>query len=293
LTRRALLAAPAVLAAHEALAQQPPAKPIVGEDPPEKPVEFLCPMDPEVRAKGPGKCPRCGMKLLAGLPDPLEFRLDLSTAPRQLRAGQSADLKLVVVHPKTGKPVRDFELIHEKLFHLFIVSEDLKVFAHEHPEPPVIGAPPEFTLNWTFPKPGMYRLMADYYPLNATPQLTVKTLFVAAGERNMPIPALPSNTQVQLTTEPAQAIAGEKTRLYFTLNPASGLTPWLGAWGHVLVASADTVDLIHTHPFIADGGARMQFNVIFPRPGKHKVWVQFERAGLVNSAGFDVDVKAL
>jgi hypothetical protein len=139
----------------------------------------------------------------------------------------------------------------------------------------------------------MYRLMADYYPLNATPQLTVKTLFVAAGERNMPIPALPSNTQVQLTTEPAQAIAGEKTRLYFTLNPASGLTPWLGAWGHVLVASADTVDLIHTHPFIADGGARMQFNVIFPRPGKHKVWVQFERAGLVNSAGFDVDVKAL
>ena len=29
---------------------------------------FVCPMDPEVRSKGPGKCPRCGMTLVPGIP---------------------------------------------------------------------------------------------------------------------------------------------------------------------------------------------------------------------------------
>jgi len=275
LTRRSFLAAGA-LAAQELA------------EPPEKPVEFICPMDPDVRQKGPGRCPRCNMKLVAGLPDPIEFRVDLA-APRPIRAGKSATLRFHVIHPKTGKPVRDFEIVHEKLFHLFLVSEDLEVFDHVHPEK---DFGPEFTLDYAFPKPGMYRLMCDYYPLGATPQITVKTLFVAPGPGGA-IPPLPSNTRVNLRTEPEKPVAGEKTRLYFTLSPANDLVPWLGAWGHVLLASADTVDLIHTHPFIADGGERMQFNVIFPRPGRHRVWVQFERAGVVNTARFDVPVSEL
>ena len=39
----------------------------------EVPVDFICPMDPDVRSKGPGKCPRCGMRLEAGLPEPIEY----------------------------------------------------------------------------------------------------------------------------------------------------------------------------------------------------------------------------
>src|SRR5579885_3248525 len=39
---------------------QPPSqpKPIAASD-----VEYTCPMDPEVRQKGPGSCPKCGMAL--------------------------------------------------------------------------------------------------------------------------------------------------------------------------------------------------------------------------------------
>jgi hypothetical protein len=282
LTRRAILAVPLAAAA------QSPAPVAVTAEPPEKPVEFICPMDPDVRSPKPSRCPRCGMKLIAGLPDFVEFRVRLAAA-RTPRAGSPADLRFTVVDPRNRKPVRDFEIIHEKLFHLFIVSEDLEVFAHEHP---VKGFGPEFDFTWTFPKPGLYRLMCDYYPLGATPQITVKTISVAPGQAQPP-PPLESNTRVTLETEPAEPIAGMRTRLYFTLDPATGIQPWLGAWGHLLVASADTVDLIHTHPFIADGGAKMQFNVIFPRPGRHRVWVQFERAGMVNSARFDVTAAAL
>lgn len=278
MTRRGLLS----ILASGALAQE-----IV--EPPEKPVEFLCPMDKDVTSKTPGKCPRCGMKLVAGLPDFVEYHVDIRTEPKVLRAGVPVKLVFTVHDPKTGKPVRDFEIVHEKLFHLFILSGDLEVFAHEHPEK---DFGPEFELIWTFPKPGMYRLMADYYPLGATPQITVATLFVGPGP-GAPVPPLESNTNVRLELEPAEPIAGMRTRLYFTLSPAEGLVPWLGAWGHLLAASKDTIDLIHTHPFIATGTERMQFNVIFPRPGAHRVWVQFERAGVVNSHRFDVRVSAL
>lgn len=255
----------------------------------EKPVEFICPMDPEVRSKVPGKCPRCSMKLVAGLPDPREFRMNIQTSERPIRAGIPTQLIFEAVDPKDGKSVRDFEVIHEKLFHLFIVSSDAAVFAHEHP---IKRFGPEFDLEWTFPKPGMYRLLCDYFPLGATPQLTVKTIFVAEGPGSA-ISALPSNTKVSLASEPAVPVAGMRTQLHFHLQPGNDLVPWLGAWGHILVASEDMVDLIHTHPFIAEGDDQMQFNVIFPRAGKYRMWVQFERQKIVNTATFSVDVTAL
>ncbi len=277
-TRRSLL----LSAAAPLLAQQ-------SAEPPEKPVEFICPMDPEVRSIVPGTCPRCSMKLVPGLPDPREFLMNLRHASRPVRAGIPTELIFTAVDPKDGKLVRDFEVIHEKLFHLFIVSQDLKVFAHEHP---VKEFGPEFHLEWTFPLPGMYRLMCDYFPMGATPQLTVKTLFVTDGPGS-PVTAPESNTEVSFSTEPANPLSGMRTQLHFQLNPSEGLIPWLGAWGHILVASDDLVDLIHTHPFIADGGKQMQFNVIFPRPVKYRIWVQFERQQLVNTVTFPVDVQAL
>ena len=52
----------------------------------------------------------------------------------------------------------------------------------------------------------------------------------------------------------------------------------------------DLIDMMHTHPFIADGGSEMQFNLVFPRPRMHRVWVQFQRDGVINTVHFDVPV---
>ena len=60
-----------------------------------------------------------------------------------------------------------------------------------------------------------------------------------------------------------------------------------------MAASADLVDMIHTHPFLADGGKRIQFNIIFPRPGIYRVWVQFQRRGVVNTVAFNIPVEEL
>jgi hypothetical protein len=85
-----------------------------------------------------------------------------------------------------------------------------------------------------------------------------------------------------------------KTLMFFDVKPAEGIQQYLGAWGHMLAASEDLVDLIHTHPFLANPeGGRIQFNMIFPRPGMYRVWVQFQREAVVSTAVFTVPVQEL
>jgi len=259
---------------------------------------FVCPMDPEVRSNNPGVCARCGMKLVSGVPEQVEFHLDLEVSPRPLKPGAPSRLSFFVHDPWKDRPVTKFQIVHEQLFHMFIVSEDLQVFVHDHP---IFQPDGTFTYDFKFPKPGMYRVLGDFYPDGATPQLIAKTIFVPGGSGPIKTPVLPrdyspkdgGNMNVSLRTDPQQAIAGMKTQMYFDLKPADGFEKYLGAWGHMLAASDDLVDLIHTHPFIADGGPQVEFNVTFPRPATYRVWVQFQRQGVVNTAHFDVPVEEL
>jgi hypothetical protein len=145
----------------------------------------------------------------------------------------------------------------------------------------------------------MYRVLADFYPSGATPQLIARTIFVPGGKLQAPhlapdlAPKQTENMQVELVTEPRQPLAGFKTLLFFRVKPADGLEQYIGAWGHMLAASDDLIDLIHTHPFLADGGPQIQFNLIFPRARTYRLWVQFQRKGVVNTAVFTVPVSEL
>ena len=58
----------------------------------------------------------------------------------------------------------------------------------------------------------------------------------------------------------------------------------------MLAASDDLIDMMHEHPFLADGGPQVEFEVVFPRPGIYRVWVQFQSDGVVNTVHFDVPV---
>lgn len=253
-------------------------------------------MDPDVRSSKEGVCPRCGMKLRQGIPEPEEYHLDLTVSPQPIEVGRPVDLKFEVHDPWKDRQVRNFQIVHEKLFHMFVVSEDLKVFVHDHP---VLESDGNFHYKFTFPQPGMYRILGDFYPDGATPQLIAKTVLVP-GDPPAVRALVPdystkdsTNMRVEFSTDPPQAIAGQKTMLHFKLSPVDGFEKYLGAWGHMLAASDDLIDLMHVHPFIADGGPDVQFNVVFPRARSYRVWVQFQRAGQVNTARFDVPVAEL
>src|SRR5689334_22003788 len=97
--------------------------------------DFFCPMDRDVHSPRPGVCPRCGMTLVARLPEFREYPVRISSDPNILRPGESSRLFFRIENPQTAQPVQDFEMVHEKLYHLFVVSEDLGFFLHTHPEP--------------------------------------------------------------------------------------------------------------------------------------------------------------
>jgi hypothetical protein len=254
---------------------------------------YVCPMDPDIRSNGPGKCRRCGMALVAGIPDPVEFHLDLTTTPSPPAANQTTTLEFQVHDPWKDRPVQKFVTVHEKLFHAFVVSEDLGYFNHGHP---VLRGDGVFAFPVVLPKSGMFRVLGDFYPDGATPQLLTETLFVSGSASAQP-PALSrdystksdANMTVSLAMLPEQSTAGNRTRMTFHVDPLDGFEKYLGAWGHMLAASDDLIDMIHLHPIRADG-ADVQFDVVFPRPHGYRVWVQFQRNGVVNTVHFDVPV---
>ncbi len=234
------------------------------------------------------------MKLVLNIPDRVEFVLDVSQSPPLLKPGDTVTLTFRVLSP-AGEAVKHFDIVHEKLMHLFLVSEDLEFFAHVHPVPQPDGS---FKLDVMLPYSGMYRMLADYYPLGSVPQLSLDTIFVTGTARKPHLtaslePCKSVNLVASLATDPEQPLSGLETRLLFILDPADGLEPYLGAWGHMLAASEDLIDLLHLHPFLANGGPSVQFNAIFPRPGLYKIWTQFQRKGEVNTVVFTVPVKSL
>lgn len=256
---------------------------------------WVCPMDKDIRSLDPGKCPRCGMKLSTDVPDPAEYHMTVTVSPRAPAVQQPARLVFEIHDPWKNNRVTKFTLVHEKLFHAFIVSEDLEHFVHDHP----VWKDNTFQYDTRFPKPGMYRILGDFFPEAATPQLIAKTVIVP-GEPPAPVALKKDystkdgeNLKVELATVPPEPIAGQNAQLRFQLSTSEGLEKYLGAWGHLLAASDDLIDMAHTHPFIADGSVQIQFNITFPRPRLYRVWVQFQRSGVVNTVHFDVPVKEL
>jgi len=259
---------------------------------------YQCPMDPDVRSNTPGKCPRCGMELRAGIPEPMEFPMDFSVSPQPVKAGVPETLTFAIKDPQNDKLVEHFQIVHERLFHLFVIGADLSpaTFLHNHP---VYGDDHKFRYVYKFNEPGMYRILGDFFPEGATPQLNAKTVVVPGG--TMQTPHLTKdystkqmeNMKVTLTTEPPQPIAGMETRIFLKMEDSEGMELYLGAWAHMLAASDDVIDLIHSHPYQADGSPDMQFRVYFPRPRGYRVWFQFQKKGVVNTAYFDIPVKEL
>jgi hypothetical protein len=241
------------------------------------------------------------MKLVVGVKELIEYPLDLRMQPPAPRADRPVELTFTVNKPGTGKRVQDFEIVHEKLFHLFVVSEDLDFYVHEHP---ILGPDHRFRFRARFPKPGMYRLLCDFYPKGGTPQLLARTVLIP-GKKEAPLSLGPAslspdlsekkglNMDVQLGTQPGTPIAGTKTLMFFRIKPADGLERYLGSWSHLVAVSDDLVDAMHAHPFLADGGPQVQFNLIFPRARNYRVWAQFQRKGVVNTVVFDVPVSEL
>ena len=275
----------------------------------EAPAAFMCPMHPDVVTTAPGKCPRCNMDLVPGTPLALpDFTLKVETTPRVLKPGQPIKFKFTIHHPVTGAQVRDFAVIHDKLFHLFVISRDLDEFAHIHPERHADGS---FTIEHTLPKAGHYKLYADFLPIGGGAQITgvpfatvgVDTDLVASRAKLSPdaFTKTIDGVKVEIVNERASILGGEEVDFIFRFSDAKTDTPitdlqkYLGAFGHLVVLSEDMTEYVHAHPreetqpdlnAPQSGGPEVLFDALLPKPGSYRMWLQFQRQGKLSTVAF-------
>ncbi|HTY41919.1 MAG TPA: hypothetical protein VMH79_08615 [Thermoanaerobaculia bacterium] len=227
------------------------------------------------------------------------FSLDLATAPLHPVAGQPVELELRVrlAGSFEQREVVDFDVQHEKLMHLFVVSEDLTEFAHEHPE---LSGPGVFRLSHAFARPGRYRLFVDVAPHGAGSQVLSAT--VAVGGSGAPAraatPSAPPTVRAVLELPPEGIPAGRTVTVTAHIHdakgrPVSDLEPWLGAMGHLLLVHQDAATFAHAHPDDREPGigkdGRLPFLVRLPKPGSYKGWLQVKRAGRVETIELALD----
>lgn len=271
---------------------------------------FYCPMHPDIRSTAAGTCSRCGMKLVPGDPlDAREYLVDMMATPTAVRPGSHVRLTFTVRHPDTRAVVHNFATVHEKQFHLFVVSHDLDYYDHVHPDMQADGS---WTIDVTVPKAGYYKLFSDFLPIGGTPQVVPRLLVagdpgdLAAARAHLPsddgLEKTAGSMDVALSLPADGLVAGRDEKLHYhivdakTGQPVTNLEPYLAAYGHTLVLSEDTMEYVHAHPVellpekidTAAGGPDLTFKALLPKPGRYRLWTQLKRGGVITTARFTV-----
>jgi hypothetical protein len=263
-------------------------------------VGFLCPMHPDHTSDVAGKCPICGMTLVQGaLYDFRDYDLKIETVPAVPKAGETLTVNLTVSHPETGETVKNFELVHDRRYHLFVVSQDMEFFEHIHPQEREDGT---WSIDVVLPKPGYYVLLSDFAPSGGTGQFLMRPLVTAgysgellAGSAHLVPDTTRTHTVDDLTAtvsyDPGTLRAATYGHMNFQLTKtATGesvreLQTYLGSFGHMLIMSEDMVEHVHAHPVALlpegldpeelRGGPDVLFEGLMPKAGRYRAWTQF------------------
>ncbi|WP_218082811.1 hypothetical protein [Anthocerotibacter panamensis] len=243
------------------------------------------------------------------------------TPNAKLTPGKSQQFTLQVRSAK-GKPVERFAVVHEKLMHLIVVSNDLSYFSHIHPTYQGKGI---FKVTTSLPSAGRYTAFADYTPQKGSKQIKATALLVGTSTANAVAPK-PDTTlskslaglKVDLLLDPKTVKPGQETPITFSIKDADGqpiqnLQPYLGAMGHLVIIQyspkLEAASYLHAHPR-EHGGAmvsmgamhgmkmsdkpdkpgQVTFDTAFPEPGIYRLWGQFQRKGKVFTADFTIAI---
>ncbi|NUS52772.1 MAG: copper-translocating P-type ATPase [Nocardioidaceae bacterium] len=228
---------------------------------------------------------------------PDDAGLSMSVTPDgPLVAGRPVDLTLTVRDAGTGDPVDDLVRTHQVWAHLILTRTDLGTFAHLHPRP--TGTPGRLRVTATLPTPGRYLVHTEVRRQGRMSDVLYRSTLLVPGR----VPPTQRRTgEVRSVTRhgvtvtlggDAEVAASSDLSLRFTDTatgePVTGIRPYLGAAGHVVVLRADGTRFAHAHAETTDDrgrpvfaipgktfGPELSVHITFATPGRYRLWGQF------------------
>ena len=209
---------------------------------------------------------------------------------------------VIEVKDNNGKAIANFDKFQEQLMHLIVVSDDLQSFNHIHPKYKGNG---RFEIQANFPYSSDYSLFSDYKVAGKAEQVSVLKVEVPGNSPTAPKIDLATtktfgSTKVNLKLSQPTLKAGQEVHVIFNLQdttsnqPLKDLKPYLGERGHLVILKQSSpltqADYIHAHAMKNTPDAEVHFITSFPKPGKYKMWGQFNRNGKIITADFWVNV---
>lgn len=223
----------------------------------------------------------------AGLSDS-EHGYTLTDVTAPAAAGQAGQLTFRIV--RDGAPVTGFDTVHDKQLHLIVVRSDTAEFRHVHP---TMNADGRWSIDWTWPTGGTYRVFTDFTPTGGSDLTLGRSVDVAGDAAFAPIPA-PAKSAV---------VDGYSVALTGDLRTAGGmldftvtrdgkpvvLEPYLGAAGHLVALRTSDLAYLHVHPQGEPGGPEVAFHAEAPSAGQYRLFLDFKVDGVVRTAEFTAE----
>jgi hypothetical protein len=251
---------------------------------------------PEGEGKGaPGHGAEAAADPVRGLAvseDGLALRLERTELPR----GRRTELRFGIVE-SGGRPVRDFEVEHEKRMHLIVVRRDLTAFQHLHPR---LGGDGEWSTAVTLGDAGSYRVFADFKRRGENRTLAAE-LAVDGSVNWRTLPAARTVADAgdgyRVRLGGATSRPGAEAELTFAVTRDGQPVepdPYLGAKGHLVALREGDLAYLHVHPAGhgqgSPHGGPVAFATQFPSQARYRLFLQFRHAGKVRTAAFTHEV---
>lgn len=209
------------------------------------------------------------------------LNVTLHTEPQEIQAGATSTLMFNLTD-KMGEPFTDLMIHHDRVLHVLIVSENLQILGHIHPEDfderdMMAELEGTYTVHFTFPSAGRYILALDVMTADAEYS---KYMYVdVAGEKKMTNHSEDFRrektvngyteeggdryTKAVLTDGKGTSVyqvkmnvqdkikAGEMVHIDYHFSqagkPITDLVPFLDAPMHFAIVNTDLDGIVHTH----------------------------------------------